>query len=96
MRDSLDWMQWPAMAVTIVAAYLVASRRRGRRHAGFWAFLASNVMWVAWGLPAAAYALVILQCCLGVTNVRGLWKTRPRPRPGRQAVAASTCSGEGR
>ncbi|SAI65858.1 Uncharacterised protein [Bordetella ansorpii] len=76
MEDILDAMQWPAMAVTVAAAYLVASKGRRRRHAGFWTFVLSNVLWIAWGLHAAAYAVVALQLFLGVTNVRGLWKTR--------------------
>jgi hypothetical protein len=32
---SLDWMQWPAMVVTVFAAWFVASRSRGRRKLGF-------------------------------------------------------------
>lgn len=76
MQDILDAIQWPAMAVTVAAAYLVASKNRRRRHAGFWTFIASNLLWIAWGLHAAAYALVTLQLFLSVTNVRGLWKTR--------------------
>ncbi|MEI2414546.1 hypothetical protein V8Z80_00020 [Orrella sp. JC864] len=76
MNDTLDLLQWPAMAVTVAAAYLVASKSKRRRHAGFWTFVASNVLWVAWGVHASAYALVVLQLFLGVTNVRGLWKTR--------------------
>ena len=75
-------MQWPAMVVTVAAAYLVASRLRRRRHLGFWTFVVSNVLWIAWGLQASAYALVVLQLCLGITNVRGLWKSRPgAPEP---------------
>ena len=46
----IDLLQWPAMAVTIVAAYLVGSRLPRRRAIGFWCFLAGNVLWVAWGL----------------------------------------------
>lgn len=76
MEAVLDATQWVAMAVTIAAAYLVASRTRTRRHAGFWIFVVSNVLWIIWGIYAAAYALVVLQLFLSVTNVRGLWKTR--------------------
>lgn len=78
----LDLLQWPAMIVTVAAAYLVASRKPGRRNVGFWLFLLSNVLWVAWGLPASAYALVVLQLCLAVMNLRGLFKTRRAARRG--------------
>lgn len=68
---SVDWIQWPAMVVTIVAAWLVASSSKSRRKLGFWIFLVSNVLWIAWGLHAHAYALITLQACLAVMNIRG-------------------------
>lgn len=68
---SLDWLQWPAMVVTVLAAWLVASSQRTRRRIGFWAFLLSNVLWVVWGVPAQAYALVVLQVALAAMNLRG-------------------------
>jgi hypothetical protein len=72
--DILDLLQWPAMAITIVAAWLVASRSPHKRAVGFWCFLASNVLWVAWGLHDRAYALVVLQVFLFMTNARGVYK----------------------
>ena len=73
--DYLDLLQWPAMAVTVLAAWLVGSQRKARREWGFWVFLASNVLWVAWGWHAGAWALVALQVCLAALNVRGVKKT---------------------
>jgi hypothetical protein len=67
----VDLIQWPAMVVTVVAAWFVASSSRARRKAGFWLFLASNVLWIVWGLKAQAYALVTLQFCLALMNIRG-------------------------
>ena len=67
----MDSLQWPAMVVTIVAAWLVASRARRRRHIGFWVYFASNALWIAWGLHTQAYALVALQFALAAMNVRG-------------------------
>lgn len=34
-------------------------------------FLASNLLWIAWGLYAQAYALILLQVCLAAMNLRG-------------------------
>lgn len=68
----LDWVQWPAMVTTVAAAWLVASRSPARRWIGFWAFLASNILWLAWGWHAGAYALMVLQVCLGAMNIRGV------------------------
>jgi len=70
----LDLVQWPAMAVTIVAAWLVGSRVAHRRALGLWCFLAGNVLWVAWGLHDSAYALVALQFFLAALNARGIYK----------------------
>jgi hypothetical protein len=75
MNDALlDALQWPAMAVTLVAAWLVASTRKGRREAGFWWFIASNVLWIVWAWHARAWALIALQVGLFVMNVRGAKK----------------------
>jgi hypothetical protein len=67
----LDWMQWPAMVVTVLASWLVASDQKRRREIGFWVFLFSNVLWIAWGLPEGAYALVAMQVMLAAMNIRG-------------------------
>jgi hypothetical protein len=72
--DIVDLLQWPAMAITVAAAWLVASRSPRKRAAGFWCFLASNVLWVAWGLHDKAYALVALQFFLAAMNARGVYK----------------------
>ena len=68
---NLDLLQWPAMTATIAASGLITSSQRNRRNWGFWLFMASNVLWVAWGLHAGAYALVAMQFCLAAMNVRG-------------------------
>lgn len=75
--DYLDLLQWPAMAVTIAAAWLVASRKRLKRTAGFWCFLVSNLLWGIWGWHQNAYALIVLQLFLAGTNVRGVYKNDP-------------------
>lgn len=75
MTDALlDAVQWPAMAVTLVAAWLVASRSKGRREAGFWIFIASNVLWIVWAWHTRAWALIGLQVGLFIMNVRGAVK----------------------
>ncbi len=71
----LDLLQWPAMVATVLAAWLVGSNRQGRRNAGFWVFLASNVLWGLWGWHDGAYALIALQVALAVLNSRGVSKT---------------------
>lgn len=74
MGDWLDLLQWPAMVVTVAAGLLVGSRKPLRRKAGFITFLISNALWIAWGWQDDAWALIALQLCLVVTNVRGVLK----------------------
>jgi hypothetical protein len=75
--DYIDLLQWPAMAITVLAAWLIASLSKRRRTWGFWCFLLSNVLWVIWGWHARAYALVGLQVCLAALNIRGARKNDP-------------------
>jgi hypothetical protein len=75
--DYLDLLEWPAMVVTIIAAWLVGSQAKRKRTIGFWVFLASNLMWSVWGWHQSAYALILLQVFLAVMNVRGVYKNDP-------------------
>jgi hypothetical protein len=75
MEDPISLVQWPAFAASLAAAWLVASTSKRRRNVGFWIFLVSNVLWVAWGLHTSALALIALQVCLAALNIRGLFKT---------------------
>lgn len=72
----LNWIQWPAMAVTVVAAWMIASQKKFKRNWGFWLFLLSNALWIAWGLHDRAYALILLQLALAILNIRGTMKTQ--------------------
>ena len=62
------------MAVTLIAAWLVASRAQARRAHGFWWFIASNILWVIWAWHVQAWALIALQVGLFAMNVRGAIK----------------------
>lgn len=64
------------MAVTVFAAWLIASQRKFKRNYGFWVFLLSNVLWIIWALHDKAYALILLQICLAALNFRGVMKNR--------------------
>ena len=78
IEEVLPLLQWPAMAVTLLAAWLVASRSARKRHVGFWCFVVSNVLWMVWGWHDHAYALIVLQVGLFLLNLRGLRKTEPQ------------------
>jgi hypothetical protein len=84
--DLLFQLQWPASALTIVAAWLIASRARRTRVMGFWCFLISNALWMTWGWHQRAYALILLQVVLAILNIRGALKNDPdsSAKPGSQ------------
>jgi hypothetical protein len=71
--DSLiDFLQWPAMLVTLCAAFLVGARHARRRIFGFYTFIVSNLLWIVWGVHDEAWALIALQAGLCAMNVRGI------------------------
>ena len=72
--DYLHQLQWLAMVVTIVAAWLIGSQSKRKRQTGFWLFLLSNALWMIWGWYDRAYALVVLQIALALLNIRGAYK----------------------
>ncbi|MGB2816903.1 MAG: hypothetical protein WBA53_02825 [Burkholderiaceae bacterium] len=42
--ELLDLIQWPAMVVTVLAAWLVASMSKRRRAVGLWCYRVSNAL----------------------------------------------------
>ena len=77
MDAIIPLLQWPAMAVTLLAAYLVGSQAKRKRQLGFGCFIAGNVLWVTWGWHDKAYALIVLQAGLFLMNLRGARKNDP-------------------
>jgi hypothetical protein len=74
----IDWVQWPAMVITVIAGWMVASQRKLKRNWGFWLFLLSNVLWIVWGIGDKAWALIVLQLALAAMNIRGAVKNEPQ------------------
>jgi hypothetical protein len=92
MLDYIDLVQWPAMVLTALAAWLVGSRSPIKRNLGFWIFLASNVLWIIWGWHARAYALIILQICLAFLNVRGAQKNEALAQADPRSISSTADS----
>jgi hypothetical protein len=74
MEEFLDLLQWPAMAVSLYAAFMIGSKNAGKRIFGFWMFILSNLLWIVWGFHDEAWALISLQVALMAMNVRGIFK----------------------
>lgn len=77
MDETVNISQWLAMAVTLLASWLVSSKAKHMRNWGFWLFTAGNVLWVFWGWHAGAYALIALQFGLLFLNIRGVRNNEP-------------------
>lgn len=87
--DVVNLLQWPAMVVTIYAAWLVASSSKRKRNAGFWLFLLSNALWVVWGVHVDAPALITMQIGLAAMNIRGAMKSDVQSPGDNDAASAS-------
>ena len=72
--DFLNALQWPAMVMTLLSAWLVASQSQRKRSWGFWLFISSNLLWVVWGWHDGAIALIALQIGLFALYLRGAMK----------------------
>jgi len=76
----IEFLQWPAMAITVLAAWFMGSVRARRRVIAFWCFTAGNVLWVIWGASHEAYGLITLEIILALMNMRGLKKNLAESR----------------
>ena len=74
MDEFIDLLQWPAMVISLYAAFLIGSKRAERRVFGFWMFIFSNLLWIVWGWHDGAWALITLQVALMAMNIRGIYK----------------------
>ena len=68
----IEFLQWPAMAITGLAAWFMGSVRARRRVIAFWCFTIGNALWVIWGANHEAYGLITLEIILALMNMRGL------------------------
>lgn len=76
----LDVLQWPALAVTVAALWLVATDL-SRRPWGYSLALVASALWAAWAWHAGAWALAVLQVLLAGGALRGIARTRSRDEP---------------
>lgn len=74
MEDLFAYLEWPAMLVSLIAAYWMGSKKADKRVIAFWMLIVGNVMWIAWGWGEAAWALIALNVGLMALNVRGIMK----------------------
>ncbi|MEJ7805767.1 MAG: hypothetical protein WKG03_07600 [Telluria sp.] len=74
MEAFFSYLEWPAMAVTLAAAWWMGSKKPDKRILAFWLLIGGNVMWIAWGWGDEAWALIVLNVGLLALNIRGIIK----------------------
>ena len=74
MEDMLSLLQWPAMAISLAAAWWMGSKQAGERIVAFVMLSIGNLMWIAWGWSESAFALIALNAGLLALNIRGIMK----------------------
>lgn len=74
MEEFFALLEWPAMIISLLAAYLLGSQKAEKRVWAFWMLTAGNVMWIAWGWGADAWALIALNLGLMMLNLRAIRK----------------------
>ena len=74
MEEFFAYLEWPAMAVSLAAAYWLGSTRAKKRIVAFALLILGNLMWIAWGWGEGAWALIALNVGLMVLNVRAILK----------------------
>ena len=74
MEEYFAYLEWPAMAISLAAAWWLGSKKAEKRIIAFWLLIAGNLMWIAWGWGEAAWALIALNMGLMGLNVRAILK----------------------
>ena len=74
MEEFVAKLEWPAMAISLAAAWWMGSRKAQKRVVAFVMLIVGNLMWIAWGWGAQAWALMALNVGLMALNVRGIVK----------------------
>jgi hypothetical protein len=74
MDEVLALLEWPAMAITLAAAWWMGSQRATRRILAFSLLIVGNLLWIGWGWGESAWALIALNLGLLGLNVRGIAK----------------------
>ena len=78
----LDLLEWTGCASGVIGALLLALNNRWSRW-GYIAYLASNALWMAFGVITCAPGLVSMQLMFFVTTLIGIrnWILSSRSRP---------------
>lgn len=74
MEEFFALLEWPAMAISLAAAWWMGSTKAKKRIVAFILLIIGNLMWIAWGWGEDAWALIALNVGLMALNVRAIMK----------------------
>ena len=74
MEEFFALLEWPAMAISLAAAWWMGSTKAKKRIVAFVLLIVGNLMWIAWGYGEGAWALIALNVGLLALNVRAIFK----------------------
>jgi hypothetical protein len=74
VEEFFAYLEWPAMAISLAAAWWLGSKRPEKRIFAFSLLIVGNLMWIAWGWGDGAWALIALNAGLLALNVRAIAK----------------------
>ena len=74
MEEFFAYLEWPAMLITLAAAWWLGSKKPEKRVFAFSLLIVGNLMWIAWGWGDDAWALIALNVGLMGLNVRAIMK----------------------
>jgi hypothetical protein len=74
MEEFFALLEWPAMAISLAAAWWMGSKKPSKRIIAFVMLIVGNLMWIAWGWGEDARALIALNIGLLALNIRGIIK----------------------
>lgn len=74
MEEFFALLEWPAMLISLAAAWWMGSTKAKKRIVAFVLLIVGNLMWIAWGWGEGAWALIALNVGLMGLNVRAIMK----------------------
>jgi hypothetical protein len=83
MEEFFALLEWPAMAISLAAAWWMGSTKAKKRIVAFVLLIIGNLMWIAWGWGEGAWALIALNVGLMGLNVRAIMKNEDEVEGGK-------------
>lgn len=71
----MEWLQWPAMVLSLGAAWLTGDADASHRAVGFVLYIVSNVLWITWGWRTKTptpWGLIVMYLVFSFLSARGL------------------------